>query len=64
MINGSIHGNEYAGTDAVLRLIERFAYAEDEVTKRILEHTILIFNVVNNPEDAFLERERMVKVLI
>ena len=25
-INGSIHGNEYPGTDAALRLIEKLAY--------------------------------------
>lgn len=54
LINGSIHGNEYAGTDAVLKLIDRFAYANDEETKRILENNILIFNVNNNPDGRIL----------
>ncbi|WP_164220023.1 M14 family zinc carboxypeptidase [Virgibacillus sp. YIM 98842] len=54
MVNGSIHGNEYVGTDAVLKLIERFAYENDETTKNILENNILVFNVVNNPDGRIL----------
>ncbi|QXJ40031.1 Zinc carboxypeptidase [Parageobacillus caldoxylosilyticus] len=50
MINGSIHGNEFVGSDAILQLIERFATQNDEVTKKILANTILIFNVVQNPD--------------
>jgi hypothetical protein len=50
MINGSIHGTEFIGTDAILQLIERFATQEDEVTKKILKNNILIFNVVQNPD--------------
>ncbi|WP_163528862.1 M14 family zinc carboxypeptidase [Halobacillus ihumii] len=50
MINGSIHGNEFVGSDAVMQLIERFAFEDDEVTKNILEKNILIFNVVVNPD--------------
>src|SRR5690625_846264 len=50
MINGSVHGNEYVGTDAVLRLIDRLAYEEDEVMEDILEQNILVFNVVANPD--------------
>jgi hypothetical protein len=50
MINGSIHGTEFVGTDAVLQLIERFATDDDEQTKTILEEHILIFNVVANPD--------------
>jgi hypothetical protein len=50
MINGSIHGTEFVGTDAILQLIERFATQEDEITKKILKNNILIFNVVQNPD--------------
>jgi hypothetical protein len=50
MINGSIHGTEFVGSDAVMQLIERFATENDEETKTILENNILIFNVVQNPD--------------
>nr|WP_263323668.1 M14 family zinc carboxypeptidase [Neobacillus sp. Marseille-Q6967] len=50
MINGSIHGTEFVGSDAVLQLIERFATQNDEETKSILSNNILIFNVVQNPD--------------
>jgi len=50
MINGSIHGTEFVGSDAVLQLIERFAFENDETTKEILSNNILIFNVVANPD--------------
>ncbi|WP_202080511.1 M14 family zinc carboxypeptidase [Caldalkalibacillus salinus] len=50
MINGSIHGTEFVGTDAVLQLIERFAFNDDVETTNILEDNILIFNVVANPD--------------
>jgi hypothetical protein len=50
MINGSIHGTEFIGTDAVMQLIERFALENDNDTKAILENNILIFNVVQNPD--------------
>ncbi|WP_164217162.1 M14 family zinc carboxypeptidase [Virgibacillus sp. YIM 98842] len=54
MINGSVHGNEYVGTDAVLKLIDRFAYDNDETTEQILEENILVFNVVANPDGRIL----------
>ncbi|WHX41645.1 M14 family zinc carboxypeptidase [Mesobacillus sp. AQ2] len=50
MINGSIHGTEFVGSDAVMQLIERFALENDETTTEILENNILIFNVVQNPD--------------
>ncbi|MGG1675676.1 M14 family zinc carboxypeptidase [Neobacillus sp. NRS-1170] len=50
MINGSIHGTEFVGSDALLQLIERFATQNDQETKGILENNILIFNVVQNPD--------------
>lgn len=50
LINGSIHGNEYVGADTILKLIERFAFENDEVTTNILSNSILVFNVVANPD--------------
>ncbi|SDO69779.1 M14 family zinc carboxypeptidase [Halobacillus aidingensis] len=50
MINASIHGTEFVGSDAALQLIERFATANDQQTKELLENHILIFNVVANPD--------------
>ncbi|RHW43260.1 hypothetical protein D1B31_00855 [Neobacillus notoginsengisoli] len=50
MINGSIHGTEFVGTDAIMQLIERFATESDATTKEILKNNILIFNVVQNPD--------------
>lgn len=53
-INGSIHGNEYPGTDAAIRLIETLAYDDSPEVQRILENVILIVNVVNNPDGRVL----------
>src|SRR5699024_2627010 len=50
LMNGSIHGDEYVGTDAVLQLVDHFAFADDQETKNILSDTILVFNVVMNPD--------------
>ncbi|MBT2215497.1 hypothetical protein KK120_06635 [Virgibacillus dakarensis] len=50
LMNGSIHGDEYVGTDAVLQLVEYFAFADDQVAEDILSNTILVFNVVSNPD--------------
>ena len=50
-INGSIHGGEYTGVDAAIRLIETLAYDEDsEEVRAILENVILLVNVVQNPD--------------
>jgi Zinc carboxypeptidase len=52
-IQGGIHGNEYEGVDASMRLIERLAttaYGTDAEVDRILDHAILIFNPVQNPD--------------
>lgn len=49
-INGSIHGGEYPGTDAVIRLIETLAYDDSEEVQAILDNMILLFNVVQNPD--------------
>lgn len=49
-INGSIHGNEYPGVDAAIRLIETLAYGDSEEVQSILENVILLVNVVQNPD--------------
>lgn len=49
-VNGSIHGDEYEGVDASLDTIERLAFADDPETQSILEHSIVLFNVVQNPD--------------
>jgi len=49
-INGSIHGNEYEGTDACIRLIETLAFGDSEEVQAILNNMILLFNVVQNPD--------------
>ncbi|WP_421383770.1 M14 family zinc carboxypeptidase [Bacillus salacetis] len=53
MINASIHGTEYVGTDAALQLIERMAFENDPETKTILDNNIIIVNVVANPDGRF-----------
>lgn len=50
MINASVHGTEYVGTDAVLQLINRFATQNDETTTSILENNIIVINVSANPD--------------
>ena len=49
-VNGSIHGGEYPGTDAAIRLIETLAYEDSEEVRTILENVILLVNVVQNPD--------------
>jgi len=53
-INGSIHGNEYPGTDAAIRLIQTLAYDDSEEVKAILDNVILLVNVCQNPDGRVL----------
>ncbi|SFM71122.1 Zinc carboxypeptidase [Streptomyces sp. cf124] len=48
--NNNIHGNEWEGTDASLKLIERLATATDAGTKDLLAHSRLYFNITANPD--------------
>jgi len=57
-INGSIHGNEYPGTDTVMRLIEQLAYDDSPEVQAVLENTILLFNVVQNPDGRVAGRRQ------
>ncbi|MGW1716144.1 M14 family zinc carboxypeptidase [Streptomyces sp. NPDC002156] len=49
-VNNNIHGNEWEGTDASLKLIERLATATDTRTKDLLAHSRLYFNITANPD--------------
>lgn len=49
-INNNIHGNEWEGTDAALRLIEKLAKAKDGKTADLLAQNRLYFNVTANPD--------------
>jgi hypothetical protein len=53
-INGSIHGGEYPGTDAVIRLIEKLAFDDSPEVQAILRTQVLLFNVVHNPDGRVL----------
>jgi hypothetical protein len=52
-IQSAIHGNEYEGVDASMRLIERLATTPrgtDPEVDAILDHAIVVFNAVQNPD--------------
>jgi hypothetical protein len=53
-INASIHGGEYTGVDAAIRLIETLAYGDSPEVTEILENVILLVNVVQNPDGRVL----------
>lgn len=53
-INASIHGTEYPGVDAALRLIETLAFEDTPEVQAILEKVILLVNVVANPDGRVL----------
>ncbi|TDL31751.1 hypothetical protein E2R51_11010 [Jeotgalibacillus sp. S-D1] len=50
LIHASIHGTEFVGTDAAIRLIERFGFENDKETKEILKNFTLVINVNANPD--------------
>ena len=52
-IQGGIHGNEYEGVDAAFEIIEKYAttrYGTDATVDEILDHAVLIFNPIQNPD--------------
>ncbi|MFI7410152.1 M14 family zinc carboxypeptidase [Streptomyces sp. NPDC049627] len=49
-VNNNIHGNEWEGTDASLKLIEHLATAKDGKTRDLLAHSRLYFNITANPD--------------
>ncbi|WP_151480577.1 M14 family zinc carboxypeptidase [Streptomyces albicerus] len=48
--NNNIHGNEWEGTDAALKLIERLATAKDGTTLDLLAQSRVYFNITANPD--------------
>jgi hypothetical protein len=49
-INNNIHGNEWEGTDASLRLIEQLATSNDAKTRELLREHRIYLNVTANPD--------------
>jgi hypothetical protein len=52
-VQGGIHGNEYEGVDSAMDMIEKYAttpFGEDPEVDRVLRHSILIFNPIQNPD--------------
>ena len=49
-INANIHGNEWEGTDAALRVIEEFATSTDPEVEQLLRRNRLVFNITSNPD--------------
>ena len=52
-IQGAIHGNEYEGVEAIFETLERLAttpYGADPEVDAVLDHTVLLFNVIQNPD--------------
>ncbi|MBE2319350.1 peptidase [Solirubrobacter sp. CPCC 204708] len=53
-VNGNIHGNEWEGTDAILRVIEKWATATDAATETLLKRNRITLNVTSNPDGRVL----------
>jgi hypothetical protein len=49
-INNNIHGNEWEGTDASLRLIEHLATSNDPKVRRLVAEHRISFNITSNPD--------------
>lgn len=49
-INNSIHGGETTGVDAGLKFLAELAYSDSEEVQKILENTIIVMNIVANPD--------------
>jgi hypothetical protein len=49
-VSANIHGDEWEGTDAALRVIERLAGADDDATRHLLGHHRIAFSLTLNPD--------------
>ena len=50
LINNNIHGNEWEGTDASLRVLEELAFSDDPEVLEILNTHVVAFIVTHNPD--------------
>jgi hypothetical protein len=53
LVQGAIHGDEYEGVEAILQTMDRLAttpYGADPEVDALLDHAILLFNVIQNPD--------------
>jgi hypothetical protein len=57
-INCGIHGNEYGGPDACLRMMDTLAHEDSDEVKAILDNVILLMNVVPNPDGRIMGNRR------
>ena len=58
-IQSGIHGNESEGVDAMFELVERLVttpYGTDPEVDAILDHVVLLWNVVHNPDGRVLNQ--------
>lgn len=61
LIQGGIHGDEYEGVDASMQVIERLATTprgEDPEVDAILDHSAVVFNVIQNPDGRIVGRRQ------
>ncbi|WP_433830711.1 M14 family zinc carboxypeptidase [Actinoplanes sp. CA-015351] len=49
-VNANIHGNEWEGTDAALRVISEYASSTDPAVASLLQRNRLVFNITSNPD--------------
>ncbi|WP_460885686.1 M14 family zinc carboxypeptidase [Promicromonospora xylanilytica] len=49
-VSANIHGDEWEGTDAALRVIERLSRADDDATSHLLEQHRITFSLTLNPD--------------
>jgi hypothetical protein len=49
-VNSNIHGNEWEGTDASLKIVEQLATANDARTRDLLARSRLYLNITANPD--------------
>lgn len=52
-IQGAIHGNEFEGVEAIFETLQTLAttpYGTDPRVDAVLDHTVLLFNVIQNPD--------------
>lgn len=58
LVNANIHGNEFEGTDAALRLVEDWATSEDPAVERTLATTRVHLVVTANPDGRVTNSRR------